>query len=120
MSGDRLHGREAELEAIADVVDAVARGAGTVLMVRGEPGIGKTALLTDVRDRALAHRFVVLEGRATELERDVAFVPLVDALEEHLPSAEALAALGPERLGLLAEVLPGLVSAATTTRPGAE
>jgi DNA-binding NarL/FixJ family response regulator len=103
-----LHGREAELEAIGGALDAVARGGRRVVAVGGEAGIGKTRLLAELRERAAAQRFVVLEGRATELEQDVPLVPLLDALEPHLPDAGALAALGPERLALLAEVLPGL------------
>lgn len=94
MSGGRLHGREAELEAVAAAVDVVARGGQSVLIIRGEAGIGKTALLTELRDRALAHRFVVLEGRATELERDVPFLPLIDAFEGQLGGLEAGAVLG--------------------------
>jgi DNA-binding NarL/FixJ family response regulator len=108
MSGDGLYGREAELEAIAGALDAVARGGRRLLTVRGEAGIGKTRLLAELRERAATQRFVVLEGRATELEHDVPLVPIIDALEAALPNADALAALGPERLGLLAEVLPGL------------
>ena len=69
MSGGGLYGREGELEAIAGALDAVARGERRLLTVRGEAGIGKTRLLTELRERAAAQRFVVLEGRATELER---------------------------------------------------
>src|SRR4051812_38872972 len=114
MSGRGLYGREGELEAIAGALDAVARGERRLLSVRGEVGIGKTRLLAELRERAAAQRFVVLEGRATELEHDVPLVPIVDALEPALPKPEALAGLGPERLGLLAEALPGL-----GTRPAA-
>ena len=91
MSGDGLYGREGELEAIAGALDAVARGERRLLTVRGEAGIGKTRLLAELRERAAAQRFVVLEGRATELERDVPLVPIVDALEPALPAADALA-----------------------------
>jgi DNA-binding NarL/FixJ family response regulator len=117
MSGDGLYGRDGELEAIAGALDAVARGERRLLTVRGEAGIGKTRLLAELRERAARQRFVVLEGRATELEHDVPLVPIVDALEPALPSAAALAALGTERLGLLAEVLPGL--GAPPAAPGA-
>src|SRR4051812_27032762 len=120
MSGVRLYGRDAEFEAIAGELDAVARGAQSLLVFRGEAGIGKTALLTELRDRALAQRFVVLEGRATELERDVPLLPLIDALDSQLPNPEALAALGPERLALLAEVLPGLTGSRAGGGSGAE
>ncbi len=116
MPGDPLHGRAAELEAIAGALDAVARGGRRLVVLRGEAGIGKTRLLAELRERAAAQRFVVLEGRATELERDVPFVPIVDALSARPPDREALAALGPERVELLAELLPGL---APTRRGGA-
>ncbi|MDX6656408.1 MAG: hypothetical protein QOH62_1201, partial [Solirubrobacteraceae bacterium] len=112
MSGDGLHGRDAELEAIAGALDAAARGGPRLLAVRGEAGIGKTRLLAELRETAAAQRFVVLEGRATELEHDIPLVPVIDALEAHLPGADTLAALGPQRLGLLAQVLPGLATAA--------
>jgi predicted ATPase len=120
MSGDRLPGRATELEDVAAAVDAVARGGRTALLVRGEAGIGKTALLAELRNRAVAQGFVVLEGRATELEHDVPLVPVLDALEGQLPGPEVLAALGPERLGVLAEIVPGLASSAATGGSGAE
>jgi DNA-binding NarL/FixJ family response regulator len=110
MSGDRIHGRAAELEAIAGALDAVARGERRLLTVCGEAGIGKTRLLAELHAQAAAQRFVVLEGRATELEHDIPLVPVLDALEDRLPDADALAALGSERLGLLAEVLPALAA----------
>ncbi len=114
MSGDPLHGREAELEAIAGALDAVAHGESRLLIVRGEAGIGKTRLLGELRERAAAQRFVVLEGRATELEQDLPLLPVIDALEPQLPEPDVLAVLGPQRLGLLARVLPGVAAEADT------
>jgi DNA-binding SARP family transcriptional activator len=38
-------GRESALQRLADVLGAVARGRGRVVLVAGEPGIGKTSLL---------------------------------------------------------------------------
>src|SRR4051812_15414681 len=107
MSGELLHGRDTELEALAGALDTVARGGRHLLCVRGEAGIGKTRLLAALREDAAGQGFVVLEGRATQLERDVPLVPILDALEPQLPEAAALATLGPERLALLRGVLPG-------------
>jgi DNA-binding NarL/FixJ family response regulator len=84
MSGNGLHGRDAELAAIEGALDAVARGERRLLTLRGEAGIGKTRLLAELRERAAAQRFVVLDGRATELERDVPFVPIADAFAPHV------------------------------------
>src|SRR5258708_39936106 len=95
MSGDALHGRDGELEAIAGALDAVARGGRRLLTVRGEAGIGKTRLLAELHERAAVQRFVVLEGRATELEHDVPLVPAVDALAGHPPGTDARRAPGP-------------------------
>jgi DNA-binding NarL/FixJ family response regulator len=120
MSGNHLYGRDAELEEIACALDAVARGGRHLLVVRGEAGIGKTVLLAELRQRALAQRFVVLEGRATELESDVPLLPLIDAVQAQLPDREALAALGPERLALLATVLPGLARPEASGGSGTE
>jgi DNA-binding NarL/FixJ family response regulator len=118
MPGDGLHGRDAELEAIAGVLDAVARGGRRLLAVRGEAGIGKTRLLAELRKRAEAQRFVVLESRASELEQDIPLVPVIDALAPRLPPADGLAALGPERLGLLAGLLPGVAAPAGVATGG--
>ena len=41
----RLHGRQAECERLARLVDGVRGGSGGVLVLHGEPGTGKTALL---------------------------------------------------------------------------
>jgi hypothetical protein len=48
-----LIGREAESELIATVVDRLPAGGGA-LVLRGEPGIGKSALLRFARERAEA------------------------------------------------------------------
>src|SRR4051812_27916775 len=97
MSGDGLHGRDAELAAIDGALDAVARGERRLLTVRGEAGIGKSRLLAELRERAAAQRFVVLEGRATELERDVPFVPIADALGPDAGDALEATGSGAER-----------------------
>jgi len=52
-----------------------------MLLVRGEAGIGKTRLLDRLSHRAAERRFAVLRGRATELESDVPFAAVVEALE---------------------------------------
>ena len=81
MSGTALVGRDAELDAIDRLIEAAARGESSLLLVRGEAGIGKTRLLDRLSHRAAERRFAVLRGRATELESDVPFAAVVEALE---------------------------------------
>ena len=44
-SATALIGRDTEITRLAELVRAVAAGQGQVVLVEGEPGIGKTALL---------------------------------------------------------------------------
>jgi DNA-binding NarL/FixJ family response regulator len=81
VSGTELVGREAELDAIGRLIEAAAGGKSGLLLVRGEAGIGKTRLLDALSDRAAERRFAVLRGRATELESDVPFAAVAEALE---------------------------------------
>lgn len=66
-----LIGRTAERAALQQAVDDAAQGRGRTLIVRGEPGIGKTELLRATRRYATAAGLMVRSGRATELEQDV-------------------------------------------------
>ena len=45
-------GREPELERLGAVLDDLDGGATTCVVVEGEPGIGKTWLLSELRRRA--------------------------------------------------------------------
>jgi predicted ATPase len=84
MSPQRLVGREGELAAADAAVAGVAAGESRVLAVLGETGIGKSALLDAVHERAEAAGLLVLSGRAAEHERDVPFGLVVDALDDHV------------------------------------
>ncbi|HSO55109.1 MAG TPA: ATP-binding protein, partial [Actinomycetes bacterium] len=65
-----LIGRDQELAALEAVVDRVRhRNAGPRLVVlRGDPGVGKSALLRAVAEAAAANGCRVLAGRAEDLD----------------------------------------------------
>lgn len=106
-----LVGREAELRELEAVLDAARRDRAAVALV-GEPGIGKTRMLSALCERAFAAGFEVMSGRGSEMEQDVPFGLAVDALDEPLRARgrAAVASLGAERIGDLGAVLPGLAS----------
>jgi hypothetical protein len=72
MLSSMLRGRSSELEALAEVIGRVRSGGSASLVIRGEPGVGKTVLLDELQD--LAHDFQVLrsEGIECELQLDYA------------------------------------------------
>jgi DNA-binding CsgD family transcriptional regulator len=69
-----LRGREREQSALNQVLLDVLSGRSRVLVVRGEPGIGKTALLEDFCRRA--GDVVVIRGVGIESESELAFAGL--------------------------------------------
>jgi DNA-binding CsgD family transcriptional regulator/tetratricopeptide (TPR) repeat protein len=93
-SGPRLLvGREAECAVIDRALHAARAGESTTLVIRGDPGIGKTALLEYAARRAIGS--AVLRVSGIEAESDLAFAglhgllrPIVDKLDE-LPETQA-------------------------------
>jgi DNA-binding CsgD family transcriptional regulator len=91
--------REREAAAIGDALAGVAEG-GALVVVEGPPGIGKTRLLARAREQAREAGLRVLGARGSELEQNVPFALLRQALEplaaaglgERLTGAAALAA----------------------------
>ena len=60
-----LIGRRHELDTLAELVEHARSGQSGVLVVRGEPGIGKSALLDDVERRA--HGFLIARVRGSRV-----------------------------------------------------
>jgi DNA-binding NarL/FixJ family response regulator len=114
-----LVGRGAELDTFDTMLKALASGRSAVVLLAGEPGIGKSRLLAELGTRADAAGMLVLAGSASEFEQDLPFWPFVDALDEYLRAAgpERLDKLGEEAGADLAEVLPSWPAAAGTA-PG--
>ncbi len=65
--------REAELKAAGGALDAIERGDGRTIAVEGTAGIGKSALLGAIGERAIEAGFRVHTARGSELEIDFAF-----------------------------------------------
>jgi predicted ATPase len=80
---EHLVGRVAELSSVDNLLARLDEGQSAALELVGEPGIGKTRLLTELGDRADARGHLVLSGSASELERDLPFWVFVDALDEY-------------------------------------
>src|SRR5688572_26714940 len=73
--------RDAELAAIEAALLSAREGTGSLLLVEGPAGIGKTALAAAARERAAASGMRVLHARGTELERDFPFGLVRQAME---------------------------------------
>src|ERR1700722_13922242 len=83
-----LHGREAELAALNDLLDQARKGTSGTLVLRGDPGIGKTALVTHVA--AAADGFRVIRAAGIEEESELPFAGLHLLLRPALDRVSAL------------------------------
>jgi DNA-binding CsgD family transcriptional regulator len=83
--------RTSELSRLDAVLDGLATGQGSALVVHGEAGIGKTTLLEALilRSRGTA---AVVRARGAETEAELAFSALADLLEPVLGELAALPA----------------------------
>ena len=71
-----LTDRRAECGALDRLVDAVGAGESRALVVRGDPGAGKTALLEYLADRASDSRYQVVRVVGVQSEMELAFAGL--------------------------------------------
>ncbi|WP_433167560.1 ATP-binding protein [Kribbella sp. CA-247076] len=128
-SAPELRGRRAESARLDQVVAGTRSGAGQVLLVRGEAGIGKTALLDQLVGRAEECRVARAAGVEFEMELPYAGLHQLCApllrMTDHLPAPqrEALAvALGQEFGGppdrfLVGAATLSLLSAVSDSKP---
>jgi predicted ATPase len=91
-----VRGRAVEQKVIGDLLRHARRGAGGVVLVDGEPGIGKSLLLRRAIDEAAERGFSLAAGAADQLGEAIPFFALRAALRE--PFA-GLAAADPGRDG---------------------
>ncbi|BBZ63934.1 helix-turn-helix transcriptional regulator [Mycolicibacterium monacense] len=88
--GRLLYGRAVETAALRRVIAAVRTGRSQVLVLRGEPGAGKTALLGYLLDEAPGWRCVHVAGVESDMELAYAGLhqlcgPLMDYLDDLPP-----------------------------------
>ena len=87
-----LIGRRQELTALGGLIADAEKGRSGVLLLRGEPGIGKSALLDDAA--GVAQKFLVIRAAGVESEMELPYAglqqlcrPFADRLAD-LPTAE--------------------------------
>ena len=126
---ERLLGRRAECVVLGDLLDAVRAGESRVLVVRGEAGVGKTALLEQLAGRA--RDCLVVGAAGIESESELAFAGLHQLFATLPDRAHALpepqrnavhVAFGlrsgpPPDLFLLGLAILGLLSEASSKQP---
>lgn len=79
-----LVGRKSELQAIQSSLELTRHGRGKLVLLEGEPGIGKTTIMNAVMEEAVNQGFLVLPGRCPEMDPAAPYLPFAEMLEHLL------------------------------------
>ena len=125
-----LVGRDSEMALLTGLIRDVARGRGGAVLIEGEPGIGKSALVRTAVAEAPEAGCQVFWGAGDELGQALPLLPFLDGLRVREPSAnprrntivrllrgEVTADRGTDVPAVLAEQLLALVAEQCAVRP---
>jgi DNA-binding CsgD family transcriptional regulator len=125
-----LVGREGEMALLTRLIREAARGRGSSVLIEGEPGIGKSALVRAAVAEAPTVGCQVFWGAGDELGQQLPLLPFLDGLRVREPSAnprrttivrllrgEAAADRGTDVPAVLAEQLLALVAEQCAAQP---
>ena len=104
----RLYGRDAEVAALSGLLDQARQGISGTLVLRGDPGIGKTALVSHVITQSDGFR--IIRGAGIEEESELPFAGLHLLLRPALDRVDALP-------GVQADALRGALGLAQAGPP---
>jgi predicted ATPase len=105
-----LAGRDREYTELRNAWSAATTGHGSIVLVSGEAGVGKTRLAAEVERLAAETGGVVLTSRCYEAERSLFLQPVVEAIASvaaRWPAASVRAA-ATAHVGSLARLVPDL------------
>jgi DNA-binding CsgD family transcriptional regulator len=125
-----LVGRDSEMALLAGLIREVARGRGSAVLIEGEPGIGKSALVRAALAEAPEVGCQTFWGAGDELGQALPLLPLLEGLRVREPSTnprrntilrllrgEVSADRGTDVSAALAEQLLALVAEQCAVRP---
>src|SRR5690349_18771387 len=106
-------GRQQELAMLAGQFEEASASRLRVVLIAGEPGIGKTRLLQEFASLAEKRGALVLRGGASETEGMPPYLPFLEALGSYIRAAspEALRLQNGPLASILTTILPELTLA---------
>jgi ABC-type transport system substrate-binding protein/serine/threonine protein kinase len=87
-------GREKEFAELQRRLNAAISGESQFAVVAGEPGIGKTRLLEELKNLAVARKIRVLYGRFVEQDRSFSYSGFCELIEDYFRSPDASSSSG--------------------------
>lgn len=101
-------GRQQEVDLLVGLIAQLATGSGHAVLIQGEPGIGKSRLLSEITRHAHGQSVPTLATNCYEIERAIPYQPVIGLVMRALDQITdaALRRLAPVSLAELAALLP--------------
>jgi tetratricopeptide (TPR) repeat protein len=103
--------REPERSTIRAAIDRALTGRGSVVMLAGGPGVGKTRLAMEMAEYAARNRFLFFVGHCYERDEPFPYLPFAEILESGLaqaPSQDDFRERMGDHAAELAQIAPSL------------
>ncbi|RZA24750.1 MAG: GAF domain-containing protein, partial [Proteobacteria bacterium] len=78
---DRLYGRDHELNILSSQLDFSKGKEAKLVLLRGSSGIGKSAIVKDLRRRLVRDRAIFVAGKCDQFQRNLSFFPFLQAFD---------------------------------------
>jgi class 3 adenylate cyclase len=76
-------GRKNSMTILKESFDKVATGSGQTVGIVGEPGVGKSRLIVELKQSLSNHEFTFLEGNCLHYGSSMAYLPVLDILRSY-------------------------------------
>ncbi|MCH8837068.1 MAG: AAA family ATPase [Candidatus Marinimicrobia bacterium] len=81
MIRSEMVGREQELDKLELHLSKVIKGEGSIVSVIGEPGIGKSRLIAELKGKDAINRVTLIEGRSLSIGKNLGYHPIIDMIK---------------------------------------
>lgn len=105
-----LVGREAELQQLLAAIQQLGNGRGAVVLIEGEPGIGKSRLIEEAMQAAAQQGLTTMLAKCYEAEQSLPYQSVIDLIDQILAGwpDEAFRAIPATALAEVALLMPEL------------
>ncbi len=105
-------GREAERAELRQLLERAMTGSGSLVMIGGEAGVGKTRLIRELAQEAEKRGVTVRVGHCYEMEGSPPYIPFIEMIQQAIraaaPDPQALRAVLAESAPEIARIVPEL------------
>jgi predicted ATPase/signal transduction histidine kinase/tRNA A-37 threonylcarbamoyl transferase component Bud32 len=75
----KLYGRQTEIKQLIDSISRVSLGTKEIMMISGNPGIGKSALVNEIHKSIVARRGFFISGKFDQFKHNIPYFALIQA-----------------------------------------